>query len=52
MTNKKLGRYAKLKKKILKFKDGEISLCKNCYCMTKSILKGNILYCLKCEGLK
>ena len=34
------------------FNSTNISLCRNCYSMTKSVLKHNVLFCLKCEGIK
>ena len=39
-------------KQIIKFREGEISLCPNCYCMTKSILLKGELYCGKCKRKK
>jgi protein-arginine kinase activator protein McsA len=35
-----------------KLRDGEMSMCPNCYCMTKSILIKNKLKCGKCGGYK
>lgn len=39
-------------KEIMKFKEGEISLCSSCYTMTKSILKKGKLICGKCGMIK
>jgi hypothetical protein len=36
-------------KQIIKFKEGEISLCPNCYCITKTILEKDKLICGKCR---
>ena len=39
-------------KQILAFKDGEISMCDGCGCMTKTILKKGELRCGKCRTYK
>lgn len=48
MNKKRKEGQIRHKKEMLKFREGELSRCGNCLCMTKTILKKDKLICGKC----